>query len=247
MTSSYLNFKGKHIIVTGAASGIGKSIALAFAAHGGQVSAWDINESGLSDLKKGQPNITCFVCDLTQIDQIEKAYTDCIQQNGSPSVLVNNAGVDRRIPLSSQSSEDWQWMMSANLNHQAALSALAAKSLEKAGGGAIINLTSTAWMKLAGNLTAYHAAKAGIVGLTRGLARDLGPSKIRVNAIAPGRIFTDRAAAQVNNDWIEETKNLQCIPELIPPEAIADAALWLACDASRFITGQTIIIDGGVV
>ncbi len=247
MISPYPNFKGKHIIVTGAASGIGKSIALAFAHHGGHVSAWDVNESALSKLKKDQPNISCFVCDLTQVNQIEQTYKNCIQQSGDLSALVNNAGVDRRIPLSSQSSEDWHWMMSVNLNHQAALSGLAAKKLKEAGGGAIINLTSTAWMKLAGNLTAYHAAKAGIVGLTRGLARDLGPSNIRVNAIAPGRIYTDRAATQVNEDWIEETKNLQCIPELIPPEAIADAALWLASDASRFITGQTIIIDGGVV
>jgi NAD(P)-dependent dehydrogenase (short-subunit alcohol dehydrogenase family) len=138
-------------------------------------------------------------------------------------------------------------MLASNLDHHAQLSRLAAPAMADIGGGAIVNMTSTAFMKLAADMTAYHAAKAGIVGLTRGLARDLGPKNIRVNAIAPGRIFTERASAEVDEDWIEETKQLQCIPSLIRPEDIAEAALWLASESARMVTGQTLIVDGGVV
>lgn len=162
-------------------------------------------------------------------------------------MLVNNAGVDRRIPFDDQTEADWRWMLSVNLDHHALLSSALAPGMAAASGGAIVNLSSTAWMKLAGNLTAYHTAKAGIVGLTRGLARDLGPRGIRANAIAPGRVVTERVQGQVSEDWVLETQALQCVPDLIRPADIADCALWLASDAARMVSGQCIVVDGGVV
>lgn len=144
-----------------------------------------------------------------------------------------------------QTVKDWRWMMAVNLDHHAFLSSLVVPEMAKA--GAIVNLSSTAWMKLAGNLTAYHAAKSGIIGLTRGLARDLGAKAIRANAIAPGRVVTERIAEKISDDWVAETQALQCIPDLIRPSDIADCALWLASDAARMLTGKCIIVDGGVV
>jgi NAD(P)-dependent dehydrogenase (short-subunit alcohol dehydrogenase family) len=143
---------------------------------------------------------------------------------------------------------DWRRTLAINLDPHFVLTQRLAPQMRAAGGGAIVNLSSTAFMKLAANLTSYHAAKAGIVGLTRGLARELGPQGIRVNAIAPGRVVTERVRAHVvTPDWEAETKTLQCLPDLILPDDIAQSALWLASSGARMMTGQTLIVDGGVV
>ncbi|MDO6732038.1 SDR family oxidoreductase [Marinovum sp. 2_MG-2023] len=247
MSVTYSEFSGRHVMVTGAASGIGRATALAFAAQGAQVTAVDLNADGLADTAALAHGIAPQVCDLADGAAMKAMQTEAVLARGPVTVLVNNAGVDRRIPFDQLTAEDWRWMMAVNLDHHALLSGLVAPDMAQAGGGAIVNLSSTAWMKLAGNLTAYHAAKSGIVGLTRGLARDLGPQGIRANAIAPGRVVTERVAGQVGADWVAETHALQCIPDLIRPEDIADCALWLASDAARMVTGQCIVVDGGVV
>ncbi|WP_164870788.1 SDR family NAD(P)-dependent oxidoreductase [Mesobaculum littorinae] len=240
-------FHGTHVLVTGAAAGIGRATAIAFAKAGAKVSALDRDPVQIpaGDATPGQ--IHPVACDLSDLAALERIFADLIAARGAVRVLVNNAGVDRRIPLADLDAATWDEMMSLNLDHQAALARLAAPGMAAAGGGAIVNLTSTAWMKLAGTLAAYHAAKAGIVGLTRGLARDLGGQGIRVNAIAPGRVVTERVEAKLTRDWIAETHALQCIPDLIRAEDIAEAALWLASPGARMITGQTLVVDGGVV
>lgn len=247
MATCYSEFEGKHILVTGAGAGIGRAVAEAFAAEGAVVSALDVNETGLSELAASFPNTHPVICDLIDLEKLEEITASAQDKRGAITVLINNAGVDRRMALEQQTPDDFRWMLSVNLEHQAHLSKLVAPGMAKLGGGSIVNLSSTAWMKMAGNLTAYHAAKSGIIGLTKGLARDLGPQLIRVNAIAPGRVFTTRAASQVDETWKTETKQLQCLPELIAPQDIAEAALWLGSKRSRMVTGQTIIIDGGVV
>lgn len=243
----YHEFESQCILVTGAASGIGKAIALAFANAGGQVIALDIDQDSLKNLSDMSKSIHPIVCDLTKHEQVIETVQSALDKFGPISVLINNAGVDRRIEFHKHSSEDFRWMFAVNLEHYFLLSQLLAKGMRQLGHGAIINLSSTAWMKLAKDMIAYHSMKSGIIGLTRGLARDLGEDFIRVNALAPGRVYTERAAAEVDQNWIEETKTLQCIPKLVLPSDIAETALWLASDRARMITGQTIIIDGGVV
>ncbi|WP_394199064.1 SDR family NAD(P)-dependent oxidoreductase [Litoreibacter albidus] len=247
MTICYSEFSDRHVIVTGAASGIGRATALALAAQGARVTAIDRNADGLAETASIAKGIESRTCDLTDTTALREMHNAAIEAQGPVRVLVNNAGVDRRIPFDEQSEADWRWMLAANLDHHALLASLTAPSMASAGGGAIVNLSSTAWMKMAGNLTAYHTAKSGIIGLTRGLARDLGPRGIRANAIAPGRVMTERVTGQVNADWEAETKTLQCLPELIRPSDIADCALWLASDGARMVTGQCIVVDGGVV
>jgi NAD(P)-dependent dehydrogenase (short-subunit alcohol dehydrogenase family) len=238
MTASYTDFSGKHVLVTGAARGIGLAIARAFAGEGARVSVIDKNDA---------PDVATIQCDLSDSQQVDRAFSAAVAKNGAISILVNNAGVDRRMALGDQTADEFRWMLALNLEHHAQLARLAAPGMADIGGGAIINMSSTAFMKLAADMTAYHASKAGIIGLTRGLARDLGGKNIRVNAIAPGRIITERVADEVSEEWLEETKRLQCIPTLIRPNDIAEAALWLASGSARMITGQTLIIDGGWV
>lgn len=247
MSIVYSDFADQHIFVTGAGGGIGRATALAFAAQGARVSALDIKQDGLDETAAGGPNITSYLCDLTDDEAVRTTYATALSAHGDIKALVNNAGVDRRIALEEQSMDSWRWMMSVNLNHHAHLSHLAADSLARSGAGAIVNLSSTAWMKLASNLTAYHAAKAGIVGLTCGLARDLGKTGVRANAIAPGRVVIERSEADVTPEWIAATHELQCLPKLISAKNIADTVLWLCSDASEMVTGQTIVVDGGVV
>ena len=240
-------FEGKHVLVTGAAAGIGRAVAVAFAGEGALVSAVDVNGSALDEAYADEKNIHSFVCDLTNEQATTKVIETAITEHGSVDVLVNNAGSDRQMPFEVQTQDQFRELLAVNLDHHALLASLVTPAMRAAAAGVIINMTSTAWMKMTGNMTAYHTAKAGIVGLTRGLARDLGGYGIRVNAVAPGRVLTERAEAMVDEAWKQETKTLQCLPSLILPEDIADTVLWLASAKSRMVAGQTIVVDGGVV
>ncbi|GAA6210167.1 SDR family oxidoreductase [Cognatishimia sp. WU-CL00825] len=249
MAVIYDDFRGSHVIVTGAAAGIGRAIAIAYAQQGAIVTAIDINEAGLAETaEQAEGYVVSQPCDVTDLGGLRNVADAAISAHGPVKVLVNNAGVDRRIAFDQLSAEDWQRMMALNLDHYAVLSSAVSEQMDTASGhAAIVNLSSSAWMKLAGNLAAYHAAKAGIIGLTRGLARDLGGKGVSVNAIAPGRVLTERVADDVDEAWYDETRQIQCVPDLIKPNDIAEAALWLGSSDARFVTGQTLIVDGGVV
>jgi NAD(P)-dependent dehydrogenase (short-subunit alcohol dehydrogenase family) len=244
MSAIFPELAGRHVLVSGGAQGIGKAIVGGFAAANARVTVLDRSEAVHESLP---PNAFAVICDLTDPYATVQAVAQAIDARGSVTILVNNAGSDRRIPIDDLDPDLFREMLAINLDHHLHLARLVAPGMRIAGGGAIVNLSSTAFMKIAGDLAAYHAAKAGIIGLTRGLARDLGGANIRVNAIAPGRVFTQRALDQVDEEWIAETRAIQCLPLLIQPEDIAATALWLSSDSARAVTAQTIIIDGGVV
>ncbi|WP_159587816.1 SDR family NAD(P)-dependent oxidoreductase [Chelativorans xinjiangense] len=250
MSGRYPEFEGAVVFVTGAAAGIGRAIVRAFLAEGASVTALDRNAMGLEETLAGhgRGRALPLVCDITDPDALDEAYRRAGAQLGFPKVLVNNAGRDDRRPFEEIGAEEWRAALAVNLDHHFLLARLAAPAMRTNGGGAIVNISSTAFMKLAPNLASYHAAKAGIVGLTRGLARELGPDLVRVNAVAPGRVMTERVRDNLlTPEWEAETKALQCLPVLIEPADIAAAVLWLASDGARTVTGQTIIVDGGVV
>lgn len=238
---------GRLAIVTGAAAGIGKAIALRFAEAGATVLAADRDEAGLAEVCARSELLVPTTCDVTDLAALRQLAALASGHELPLAALVNNAGCDRRSNIADLSNEEFRAMQALNIDHQLELARLCAAPLAAAGGGAIVNLSSTAWLKAAPDMIAYHAAKAGILGLTRGLARDLGKAGTRVNAISPGRVFTERVNSEVGEDWIAETKALQCLPRKIMPADIAEVALFLCSDGARAITGQNIVVDAGVV
>ncbi|MGR3485006.1 MAG: SDR family NAD(P)-dependent oxidoreductase [Paracoccaceae bacterium] len=238
------DFDGMHAVVTGAAAGIGRATARLLAARGARVTAFDRDAGGLGTLEDG---IAARVVDLTDAAATEAAWTDAQARGGPPGILVNVAGADTRHPLEATDDATWARMLALNLDHPFRLARRAAPGMAARGGGAIVTLTSTAWMKMAPDLVAYHTAKAGLVGMTRGLARDLGAQRIRVNAVAPGRVATERAAPLLADpDWMAETRRIQCLPDVTTPEDVARTVAFLASNEARMITGQVVVIDGGV-
>lgn len=250
MSAAYDEFAGAVVLVSGGGAGIGRAVVRAFLAQGARVAALDIDEAGLSATFGDSESSRSYGlrCDVTSEADMHAAFAAVEARFGPPVILVNNAGVGGTRRFEDISNAEWHRALALNLDHHFILAQLVAPAMREAGRGAIVNISSHAWMKMAANLSAYHAAKAGVVGLTRGLARELGNDRIRVNAVAPGRVFTETLRREVlTPDYEDETRRIQCLPDLIGPEDIADTVLWLASDSARMITGHTVIVDGGWV
>lgn len=244
----YPSLEGKTVIVTGGASGIGECHVRAFAAQGARVAFLDLQrEAGqaLSAAVEGRP---LFVqCDLTDIAALRAALAEVHAKLGNASVLVNNAANDKRQQLAEVTPEEFDWTISVNLRHVYFACQTVIPQMQALGGGAIVNMSSVAWLAGGPDMQAYSAAKAAIVGLTNSLGTQFGKDRIRVNAIAPGMIITERQRQLWFQDESKITQGLtrQSIPEVIAPEEVAKLALFLAADDSRMITKQCLVISAG--
>ena len=187
-------------------------------------------------------------CDLLDIDALRAAMAKVRIALGDAAVLVNNAANDQRQVLSKVTPEEFDWTIGVNLKHVFFAAQAVVPQMQALGGGSIINMSSIAWMRGAPALPVYAAAKAAIVGFTNSLARLVGPERIRVNAIAPGMVITDRQRRLwfPDEQKIAEFRARQAIPDAVTPDDIARVALFLASDESRRITRQCFQVDGGL-
>ena len=242
----YPSLSGQHVFITGGGSGIGASIVEAFANEGSLVTFVDIDLNASVTLANRFTNVDFQYCDIRNIETLRSAIDKSIEANGPIAVLVNNAASDDRHAIESVTTEYWDNCQNINLRPHFFSAQTVVEGMKELNGGSIINLSSNSFMLKVGGMPGYLASKAAIVGLTNALARDLGPHKIRVNAVLPGWIMTEKQRTL----WMtpEDEKELlatQCLKELIYPEEIAKLVLFLASDQSRMITAQSLVIDAG--
>lgn len=249
----YPSLENAVVVITGGASGIGAAMVEQFAMQGARVAFLDVaQESAAALIKKlsreVQSQPAFFKCDLSEIADLRSAIKKIESQFGAIRVLVNNAASDDRHKFSEVTPEYWDERMNVNLRHHFFAMQAVASGMTKAGGGSIINMSSISWMIPSTGLPAYITAKAGIVGLTRTLSRELGGSNIRVNCVSPGAIMTERQRRLwMTPDYLAEIMRCQTIKRELTPEDVAKLVLFLASEDSSAITGQNFVIDGGWV
>ena len=250
-SATFHDLKGKSVFISGGGSGIGECLTEGFLAQGAKVAFVQRSDAGaLCDrLEREYGARPLFIaCDVTDIPALKDAIARAAEAHGDIGVLVNNAAWDNRHTLDSLSVDEWDHMQNVNLRHHFFAIQSVAPGMRRAGGGAIVNYSSISYMMGSGDFPAYATAKAGITGLTRGLARELGPDNIRVNALMPGWVLTKRQREL----WADEASlkahvERQCLKLEIPPEAMVEPTLFLASAASTVMTGQALVVDAGVV
>lgn len=252
MPAIYPDLAGRHVLVTGGGSGIGAAIVAAFAAQGSKVSFLDIADGpsrALAAELSGQGRAVGYHhADLTDIPALRGAVAAARARFGPITVLVNNAAHDERHPTETVTPEFWDDRFAVNLKHQFFAAQAVLPDMKAAGGGSIVNFGSVSWMIGQGGMAAYTAAKSAVLGLTRSLARDFGPDNIRVNAIAPGWIMTERQIAKwLTPEGEEELMRRQCLKRKLVPDDIARFTVFLASDEAGACTNQHYVVDGGWV
>lgn len=250
-SASYPSLGGKVVLVTGGGSGIGARIVERFVGQGSKVAFLDINESASITLverlrAEGAAAPLFLTCDLRDIDALRASIETVRERLGPLDVLVNNAAHDERHALDTVTPEYWDDCMAVNLRHQFFASQAVYPDMERSGGGAIVNLGSVTYMVGQGGMAGYSAAKSAVWGLTRSLARDLGPKGIRVNCVVPGWIMTERQVAMwLTPESEAELMERQCLKRKLYPDDIARVVLFMAADDSGGCTSQMYIVDGG--
>ena len=252
MKAEYFDLKGKRALVSGGASGIGSSIVEHLCEQGVEVYFFDIDkkeaQKTIYRIKKKKFKIPTFIeCNIKKIQKYKKSILNIIKKKGQIDILVNNASNDQRHSLEEITEKYWDERMAINLKHYLFAIQTVKKSMVKNKGGSIINLGSVSWFRGAVMFPAYSIAKAGIYGLTRSLARDLGEHNIRINSIAPGSIATERQSKLwLNPKFKKEILKKQCLSRQLLPQDVSKMVLYLASDVSSGCTKQNFTVDGGL-
>ncbi|MER9577683.1 SDR family oxidoreductase [Mesorhizobium sp. M0189] len=250
-SAHFADLEGASVLITGGGSGIGAALTEGFIRQGAKVAFIDIADRpslALADrLDKELGRRPLYLkTDIRDIEALRLSVAKAAEAHGDVTVLVNNAAQDDRHAVEDLTVEFWDNNHAINLRPHFFSAQAVAPGMKRAGGGSIINFTSTSFLINHPDMPAYTAAKAGIVGLTKGLAGKLGVDGIRVNAIAPGWVITERQRKL----WVTEQALAahvakQCIKEVMQPEDVVGTVLFLASDASRMLTAQMLIVDGG--
>ncbi len=245
------NLKDKVAIVTGASRGIGQAIAVLFAKSGAKVV---LSASSIENLRETEAQIKALgnaECVLTQAnvsigDEVNEVVKIALDTFGKVDILVNNAGTTRDNLLALMSEKDWDDVLSTNLKSVFLFTKACTRPMVKQRGGSIVNVASVVGITGNAGQTNYAASKAGIIGFTKSVAKELAKRNIRANVIAPGFIKT-RMTDQLSSDLQEKVKEQIALKRFGEPEEIAEVAAFLASDAAGYITGQTLVVDGGMV
>jgi NAD(P)-dependent dehydrogenase (short-subunit alcohol dehydrogenase family) len=240
----YPSLQGKRVLVTGGGSGIGAGLVEGFASQGCDVVFIDINGPDSEELAKRTGAL--FVrADLTDLQSTRSTISALIEDRGPIDVLVNNAANDDRHSVDDVTEAYWDNRMNVNLRHQFFCAQAVVPSMRAKGSGVIINLGSISWHLALPGLVLYETCKAAIEGLTRALARELGPDNIRVSCVVPGNVRTARQLKWYTPEGEAEIVNAQCLKGRLVPEDIAAMTLFLASDDARLITGHEYFVDAG--
>ena len=252
-SARFADLEGASVLITGGGSGIGARLTEGFARQGAQVAFIDIAEKPIQALCEEIDATTgnrplYLKADLTDIGALRSAVDKAAAAHGPVTVLVNNAARDDRHAAEDLTPEAWDANLSINLRPHFFTIQAVVEGMRKAGGGSIVNFTSTSFMLNIGDMPAYTAAKAGIIGLTKGLAGRYGKDGIRVNAVAPGWVITERQRdLWVTQDKLDAHIARQAIPKMMVADDMVGPCLFLASDASAMLTAQTLIVDGGLL
>lgn len=249
----YADLKDASVLITGGGTGIGAALTEGFTRQGARVAFIDIAAGESRALAErigadGLPRPLFLEADLRDVGALQAAAASAAAAHGPVTVLVNNAARDDRHAIEEVTVDYWDANHAINLRHQFFAVQAVVEGMKKAGRGSIVNFSSTAYMINNPGMPAYTAAKAGIVGLTKGLAGDLGPFGIRVNAIAPGWVMTERQRRLwVTEEGLKAHIGRQCLKAELEAADMVGPCLFLASEAARAITAQVIVADGGTL
>ena len=247
----------QRVMITAAAGGIGKAIARAFAADGAKVHICDVNEAALAQFRAEFPDIAASHVNVRSEGEIDAWFDDALEDLGGLDVMVNNAGIKGpTAPVDDIELADWRECLEICLDSHFLCARRAAPVMKSQGSGSIINLSSTAGLYGFGNRTPYAAAKWAVIGLTKSLAIELGPHKVRCNAICPGAVKGDRINRVIQGEAdmrgvpfdvvAREMVWSQSISRFVEPSEIADMCVFLGSPAASMVNGQAIAVDGHI-
>lgn len=251
MTALYPDLKDASVFITGGGSGIGAGLTEAFLRQGAKLAFVQRSDATAfcDEMEQKTGNRPLFIaCDITDPDALKAAIAQAVAAHGPVQVLVNNAANDQRHSLADVTEDFMDWALAINFKCYVTACQAVAPAMQAAGKGSIINITSISYMMGNAGYPIYTAANSALNGLTRSLAREFGPDRIRVNALAPGWVMTPKQLEKwVTPEGLAAHLARQCLPDTLNPVDIAGGVLFLASDASRAMTGQALVIDGGVV
>lgn len=249
--AQYPDLAGKSVFITGGGSGIGASLTEGFLRQGADVAFVQRSDASafaeeMAEATGRRPHF--MACDITDIARLKACVAEAEERHGPVQILVNNAANDQRHKTEEVDEDFWDWSQAINLKAYFFACQAVVAGMRATGGGAIVNFSSISYMMGNAGYPSYTAANGGITAMTRSLAREFGPDRIRVNALMPGWVLTEKQLEMwADPESLAAHLERQCLKEHLAPEDIVGGTLFLASDASRMMTGQALVIDGGVV